>query len=53
MDITGCHYPPIAPDRMREEHELPALSGVSADAANGFWPRQPTERTFLLLGSLT
>jgi hypothetical protein len=22
MEITGCHYPPIAPDRMREEHEL-------------------------------
>jgi hypothetical protein len=29
---------------------FPALSGVSADAANGFWPRQATELTFLVAG---
>jgi hypothetical protein len=27
---------------------FPALSGVSADAANGPWPREATERTFLV-----
>jgi hypothetical protein len=39
---------PSLPIGCDEQHQL---SGVSADAANGFWPRQARERTFLVTGA--
>ena len=51
MDITELsvsgHRSRSGPTRSMS---FPTLSGVSSDAANGPWPPEATERTFLLAG---